>query len=189
MQSKFQKVFLVIICFSLVLSCKKKSSTNNSNNSSTSTTTGNTPAISSSFTANKNGVAWSGTQNSATYIIDDDNQISAIAINGVTSSDLISMGIDFPNANENPSVGNPDLGLTNDDAVFVYSTKTSGGGTLTQHFPDEATINITAVDLANKRVSGNFTCKMHKVGSTAAADSIKFTNGVFTNIPYTVAHQ
>ncbi|MES2678337.1 MAG: DUF6252 family protein [Bacteroidota bacterium] len=147
------------------------------------------PTINGSMTANLNGNSWTSVKNYAELLIDDTDQISAIAINGETADNMFVWGIDFPTADPNIAVGNHDMGLTRDDAVMIYVKKTANGGTLIEHSPDEGTINITAVDNVNKKISGTFTLLAHKIGSTAAADSIKITNGVFTNISFTTRHQ
>lgn len=145
------------------------------------------PTVNGSMTAVLNGNNWTSVKNSAELLIDDDMQISAFALNGETSADMFVFGFDIPNANPNLVIDTHDQGLAQDDAVMLYVKKRSGGGTLIEHSPDEGTLNITSVDNASKKVSGTFTLKAHKVGSTA--DSIKIINGVFTNISFTVRHQ
>jgi hypothetical protein len=174
---------VLIICISLLSACKKKSSSDPATNSTPA------PTINGSMTAVLNGNNWTSIKNSAEFLIDTTQGISGIAINGETSADLFVFGIDFPNTNTNISVNTHDFGLAKDDAVFLYTKKTSNGGTLIEHSPDEATINITSVDNSNKKISGTFTLKAHKIGSSAAADSINIKNGVFTNISFTTRYQ
>lgn len=180
-----KKISLVLVCLVLISSCKKKSSTPAENTTAVPTPTP-TSTVNGSMTAKLNGANWVSIRNTGALQIDTDNDISALVLNGETAGDIFALGIDFPTANLNVAIGNHDYGLTKDDAIMTYTKKTSGGGTLTQHFPDEGTFNITSVDNTNKKVSGTFSFKMHKVGSTASADSIIVTNGVFTNISYVV---
>jgi hypothetical protein len=173
---------VLLICILLLSACKKKSSSDPATNSTPA------PTINGSMTAVLNGNNWTSIKNSAGLVIDTAQEISALVLNGETSADIFAFGIDFPNTNANISVDTHDFGLTKDDGVFTY-TKKIGNGTLTEHIPDEATINITSVDNTNKKISGTFTLKAHKVGSSAAADSIHIKNGVFTNISFTTRYQ
>jgi hypothetical protein len=175
---------LSLLVLVAVSSCKKKKS-----DPEPETTATPQPQTNGTMTAVLNGSNWTSVKNSAELLIDDDQQISAFALNGETSANLFVFGFDIPDANPNLLVDTHDEGLAKDDAVMVYAIKTSGGGTLIQHMIDEATFNITAVDNASKKASGTFTLKAHKIGSTASADSIKITNGVFTNVAFTVRHQ
>jgi hypothetical protein len=187
MKIKFNTTALLILpllALIAVSSCKKKKDPEPEE-----TTVTPQPQTNGTMTAVLNGNSWTSTRNSAELLIDDDQQISAFALNGETSANLFVFGFDIPNANTNLLVDTHDEGLTKDDAVMIYAKKTAGGGTLIEHSIDEATFNITAVDNANKKASGTFTLKAHKIGSTAAADSIKITNGVFTNVSFAVRHQ
>ncbi len=175
-------IALLLISASLLTACKKKKDPEPD-----PTPTPTTPAMNGSMTANLNGNSWTSIRNSAEMIIDDSQEISAIAINGETSADIFVFGIDFPTVNI--AVGPHDEGLSKDDAVMIYTKKTANGGTLIEHFTDQGTLNITALDNVNNKISGTFTLKGHKVGSSASADSIKITNGVFTDISFTVRHQ
>lgn len=173
---------IVLLIAGFSFSCKKKTSDPEPEPEPTVTTNG-------TMTAKVNGNNWTSIRNSAQLRIDDGQQISAFAINGETSADLFSFAFDIPTANTNLLVGTHDEGIAKDDAVMIYVIKTSGGGTLIQHAVDEATFNITAVDNTAKKASGTFTLKGHKIGSTAAADSIKITNGVFTDITFVTTHE
>jgi hypothetical protein len=176
-----KKISLAIICFFLFNACKKKAAD--------PVPVVNTPApvvMNGSMTALLNGASWTSTKNTGQLVIDNTNNLSALVLNGETSANIFALGIDFPTASTNIAVDTHDFGLTKDDALISYSQKTAGGGFLSQHIPDEGTLNITAVDNVNKKISGTFSCIMHKSGSTLSADSIKITNGVFTNITYVV---
>lgn len=180
--SFFKNLAVLLLVVALGFSCKKKSDPEPDPTPAAPTTNG-------SMTAQVNGNSWTSTRNTAELLIDDDQQISAFAINGETSADMFVFAFDIPNANTNLLVDTHDQGLTKDDALMLYVVKNSGGGTSIQHSPDEGTMNITAVDNTNKKVSGTFTLKSHKINSTASADSIKITNGVFTNLTFTIRHQ
>jgi hypothetical protein len=188
---KYTSVILVAAAL-LVFSCKKKDETPAGNSTTTtagSTTSGSTTGggnTGGSMSVTKNGTAWSTTSVSAVLLVDDDNDMSAISINGFTSADIIILGIDFPTASTTLTNGNHNI---DDAGLIMYTQRTSGGGTLTEHVPDEGTVNITSVDNTNKKISGTFSCIMHKVGSSAPADSLKLTNGVFTNVSYIISHQ
>src|SRR6218665_481759 len=176
---------LSLLVLVAVSSCKKKKSDPEPEPAAVTPA----PQTNGTMTAVLNGNSWTSTRNSADLLIDDDQQISAFAINGETAADLFVFGFDIPNANPNLVIDMHDQGLTRDDAVMIYTKKKPNGGTIIEHNPDEGTLNITSVDNASKKVSGTFTLKAHKIGSTAAADSIIITNGVFTNVSFTVRHQ
>ncbi len=178
-------ISLALVVLISISSCKKKSSDPEPESAPAPVA----PAMNGSMTAMLNGASWTSVKNSAELLIDDDQQISGFAINGETAGDMFVFAFDIPDANTNLLVDTHDQGLTKDDAVMLYVKKNAGGGTSIQHSPDEGTMNITSVDNTNKKASGTFTLKLHKIGSTASADSIKITNGIFTNLSFTVKHQ
>ena len=142
-----------------------------------------------SMTATLNGASWTSTKNTAQLAIDDDNGVSGLVINGETAAEYFVFGIDLPSTSSNLATDYHDVGGIKDDIVFVYTKKTSGGGTFTQHICDDGKIQFTSVDNVNKKFSGTFSFKLHKIGSQLASDSIKITNGIFTNIGFVVTHQ
>jgi len=168
-------VIVLAVCF---FACKKKDTP--------PPTVVTTPPLNGSMTAKLNGTNWVSIKNSGVLKIDKTNDISALVLNGETSSDIFALGIDFPTASTTLTVGDHDQNGAKDDVVFTYATKTAGGGTLSQHFVDTGNMNITSVDNVNKKVSGTFDFILYKGGSTAATDSIKITSGVFTDISYSI---
>ncbi len=178
-----KKTIKIILIFALfIVACKKKSTTTPAPATPVATLNGN-------MTAKLNGNNWVSIQNTGLLIIEQSNNVSGLVLNGQTASDIFAIGIDLPTASSTLVAGNHDLGGALDDVTFTYSTKTAGGGTLSQDLTDSGHVVITSVDNVNKKVSGTFNFKLHKVGSTASADSIKITAGVFTNINYTISNQ
>jgi hypothetical protein len=183
MKTTTHTIKIMTLVLALGVSCKKKSST-------TTPATPATPAptTNGSMTAKLNNSSWTSTKNTAQLAIDKDNNMSGLIINGETANDYFVFGVDIAGVSENLQAGPHDVGGTQDDIVFVYTQKTQGGGTLTQHICDEGQMLITQVDYTNKKFSGTFSFKLHKIGSSNAADSLVITNGVFTNISYIVTH-
>jgi hypothetical protein len=178
-----KRAIKIILIFALfVLACKKKSTTTPAAATPVATLNGN-------MTAKLNGNNWVSIQNTGELIIQQSNNSSGLVLNGQTASDLFAIGISLPTASPTLVTGSHDLGGALDDVTFSYATKTAGGGTLSQDLSDSGNVVITSVDNANKKISGTFNFKLHKVGSTASADSIKITTGVFTNINYTIVNQ
>jgi hypothetical protein len=177
------KIGTLLIAFTLLIAaCKKKE---DEPEPEPAAALAPAPQMNGSMTAMLNGASWTSIKNSASLVVDNDQDLSALAINGETSGDMFVMGIDFPTSNTTFATGNYDFGGANDQALLLYATKTSGG-TTTQHFPKSGNINITSVDHTNKKISGTFDFILAKSGAKTKADSIFITNGVFTNITYVI---
>jgi hypothetical protein len=66
------------------------------------------------------------------------------------------------------------------DVTFSYET--NGSNTYNGAY---GTVVITSSDAANKKLTGTFSCTLFK----GPGDSLKVTNGVITDIPYTISEQ
>lgn len=75
------------------------------------------------------------------------------------------------------------------DALFMFSYFV-GSSSFMEHFTQQGTLTITAVDAANKRISGTFSFNGDKVGSLqetiVTPENITVTEGSFTNLSYTL---
>ena len=169
-------------------SCKKNNSTSTTTNNTTTTTT-TTSTGNGTITCSLNGSAWTSTRNTAMLTIDNSNGISALVINGETSADIIAIGLDIPTASKNLSAGTHDYEGPKEDLLMQYTTKTSGGGTFTQHLPEAGGFTITSVDNTNKKFSANFSFTNVKVGAKTAADTIRGTNGVIKDVQFVIVEQ
>lgn len=162
----------------------------NKNNNSTPTTT--TPPVSTSngtITAVVNGASWTSIKNSAMLTIHQSQGISGCVINAESAADFIAVGIDIPTTSSLVTTGAHDFKGQNDDLLITYSLKNSSGGLTTQHFPKQAASTISSVDNVNKKVSGTFSFMNVKSNAQNSADTIRVTNGVFTDINFTVVNQ
>lgn len=168
--------------------CKKKDETP-APVATTTTTTPPAATLNGSMTAKIDGADWTSIKNSGMVMTDQANSASALVLNGETATTFFALGIDFPTSSSTLIAGNHDQNGSKDDVVFTYATKTSGGGTVSQHIVDKGNFNITSVDNANKKVSGTFDFVLHKIGASTAADTMHITNGVFTGISYTIVNQ
>ncbi|CAD0009365.1 DUF6252 family protein [Flavobacterium chungangense] len=82
------------------------------------------------------------------------------------------------------------------DALFVNTYLYSNGNTLTEHFPKSGKITVTSIDIAKKTISGTFSFRSEKETSedlkikdtnpSSTPNVFEVTNGVFTNLSYTV---
>lgn len=82
------------------------------------------------------------------------------------------------------------------DALFINTYLYANENTLTEHFPKSGKITITSIDTAKKTVSGTFSFRSEKedfedskikdVAPTPTPKVFEVTNGVFTNLSYTV---
>lgn len=78
----------------------------------------------------------------------------------------------------------PEVGTypMNDDILMAYNANAADDSYY--NMTNEGYFEITAIDTANKTISGKFSFK-GSYGDTEPYPTIMFTNGVFTNIPYT----
>ena len=77
-----------------------------------------------------------------------------------------------------------------DDNALFLNTYIIGKNTFTEHFCNAGQLTITAIDPDKKTISGTFSFESEKVGvlqtEIVTPDVVKVTNGVFTNLTYTV---
>lgn len=155
----------------------------------------------SSFSATINGKEWKPTKiNMVTLIkvpgsgqrfdinVQDDSVLLALACESeLTNND--AMPLKQYNFFEDPT----DNQVSN--ALFVNTYLYANGNSLTEHFPVSGKITITSMDAAKKTVSGTFSFRTEKspdeeskikVTTTPTPTVFEVTNGVFTNLSYTV---
>ena len=77
-----------------------------------------------------------------------------------------------------------------DDVALFINTYIDGANTYTEHSPVSGELIIKSIDTDKKTISGTFSFKSEKVGVLQTAivtpDIVNVTNGVFTNLTYTV---
>jgi hypothetical protein len=138
------------------------------------------------FKAKLNGADWVGTQNltllvkNSTGLPAKEMRISANAANGklltLTLKDQ-STGM----AGDGIPVKTYILNNGNGDAQFALVNTASGA----DHNGTYGNVTITSNDIPLKKISGTFSCTL----AQGAGDTIKVTNGVFTDLPYEISEQ
>jgi thioredoxin-related protein len=155
----------------------------------------------SSFSATINGVEWKPKKiNMVTLIkvpgsgqrfdinVQDDSVMLALACESeLTSND--AMPLKQYNFFDDPT----DDQVSN--ALFINTYLYANGNSLTEHIPVSGKITITSMDAAKKTVSGTFSFRNEKiqdeeskikVTTTPTPVVFEVTNGLFTNLSYTV---
>lgn len=155
----------------------------------------------SSFSATINGVEWKPTKiNMVTLIkvpgsgqrfdinVQDDSVLLALACESeLTNND--AMPLKQYNFFEDPT----DSEISN--ALFINTYLYANQNSLTEHFPVSGKITITSMDTSKKTVSGTFSFKNEKIQDEESKIKVttlptptvfEVTNGVFTNLSYTV---
>lgn len=110
---------------------------------------------------------------------------TAIQTQAILGDDLIQIVGVFGANGEAIAIGvaaSPQVGTypMNDDILMAYNANADADSYF--NMTNEGYFEITSIDTANKKISGKFSFK--GTGGDDGA-SIMFTNGVFTNIPYT----
>ncbi|KUJ59851.1 hypothetical protein AR687_21105 [Flavobacteriaceae bacterium CRH] len=151
-----------------------------------------------SFSATINGTAWKPTKiNTATLIkipgygqrfdisVQDDSLMLLLAFESeVTNND--GMPLKQYNFFEDPSENQVS------NALFVNTYLYANGNSVTEHLPVSGKITVTSVDTDKKTISGTFSFRSEKGEEEAfkikatTPNVFEVTNGVFTNLPYTV---
>jgi hypothetical protein len=110
---------------------------------------------------------------------------TAMTASAVLGDDLLQIVAVFGANGESMAIGvaaTPEVGVypMNDDILMAYNANANDDSYF--NMTNEGSFEITAIDTANKKLSGKFNFK----GTGGAnGETIIFTNGVFTNIPYT----
>jgi hypothetical protein len=144
-----------------------------------------TPEAAFTYKASINGTEWKATQNVSLLVKNSAGPGKEMRITA-NSSDNKRLSLTLSDAS---------TGVAGDGIVVkTYSLKQSG--TSDANFSYEAngsntyegaygTVTITSSDAANKKLSGTFSCTLFK----GAGDSLKITNGIITDLPYTIFEQ
>ncbi|PZR19144.1 MAG: hypothetical protein DI539_14985 [Flavobacterium psychrophilum] len=111
---------------------------------------------------------------------------TAITTQVVLGDDLIQIAAAFGTNGESIGIGvaaAPQVGTYPMDDSILIGYNADGNADSLINFTNEGYFEITSIDTTNKTISGKFSFR----GSdgTEGGQSIMFTNGVFTNLPYT----
>ncbi len=139
------------------------------------------------ITAEVNGAAWRSVKNSA--MLSMGRGIYGFVINAESASELVAISIDIPTTDNFISTGSHAFKGQVDDLLITYSTRNKSGRLTTQHLPEQATLSISSVDKVNKKVSGTFSFVSAKSNAQSSADTVRVTNGVFTDLNFVVVNQ
>lgn len=138
------------------------------------------------YKASINGSEWKGTQNVSLLVKNSSGSPSKemrITANSIDNKRLSitltdgSTGV----AGDGIAVKTYQLQLSGTSSA-AFSYETSGSNTYDGAY---GTVTISSSDAANKKLSGTFSCTLYK----GAGDSLKITNGVITDLPYTILEQ
>jgi hypothetical protein len=147
---------------------------------------GKTPEAVFTYKATINGSEWKGTQN-----------ISLLVKNssGAPEKQMRITANSTDNRRLSLTLSDPSTGVSGDGiAVKTYRLQQSGASDAAFSFETNGsnsydgaygTVTITASNAATKKLTGTFSCTLYK----AAGDSLKITNGVITDLPYTILEQ
>jgi len=146
-------------------------------------------ATSGSITATINGIPWTGTKIINVSLIQSASLgEQRLDISAQDGKQMLSLAI----SSELTTVkGMPvrTYSFENDDALFL-NTYMIGSSTFTEHTPVSGQLTITAINTDKKTVSGTFSFENEKAGilqtEIVTPDVVNVTNGVFTNLTYTV---
>lgn len=138
------------------------------------------------FKASFNGVSWTGSQNLSLLVKNSSSspakemRVSANSADGklltLTLKDA-STGV----AGDGIAVRTYALGNGSSNAAFVH-VNTNSGATYEGAY---GSVIVTQSDATNKKVSGTFNCTLFRV----QGDTMRITNGIFTDIPYDISEQ
>lgn len=137
-----------------------------------------TPVLPILFKVSFSGQTFTTTQAEAVFSND-----GHITINAVKNPELESFDMDIIGTT-------PGLYLTKNN-IITYSAGISQPSYIsinpTDALSDTGQITITSIDVVNNRISGNFNFTGYYNNETVSSTK-EFTNGVFTNIPYTTSN-
>lgn len=166
-------VRLLLLSFVAValVTCKK-----GDDNAPTSSPPPTPPPSTWSFTAVVNGNTVHGTTVNASLFIDTSlgSPLRTFGVAALCGTDFIEAGFGDISNSTIPSVGNHDFG-----SVIMYQTQSD----TVNDYNNPGHFSITSVDAAAQKVSGTFS---GTVVGDVTGDTVVITNGVFTNIHYTV---
>lgn len=142
----------------------------NNNNGENPGENPNNPGAAAVFKADYNGSTH--TASTTTAVLGDD-LIQIVGLFG-TNGESIAIAVAAT-----PEVGTYPM---NDDILMAYNANATDDSYF--NLTNEGYFEITAIDTANKTLSGKFSFK-GSYGDSEPYTTIMFTNGIFTNIPYT----
>jgi hypothetical protein len=138
------------------------------------------------YSASINGVFWDGKQNVSLLVKNSSSSPSKEMRITANATDLKNLNI---------TLSDVSTGIAGDgiavktytlekgaisDAAFSYSEQ--GANNYTGAY---GTVRITKSDAANKKITGTFSCTLYKT----AGDTLRVTNGIITDLPYTIFEQ
>lgn len=138
------------------------------------------------FKASINGADWKGTQNVSLLVKNSSVTPSKQMRITANSTDNKRLSLTLSDAStgiagDGIAVKTYRLQLNgSSDAAFSYEV--NGSNAYTGAY---GTVTITSSDAANKKLTGTFACTLYK----GAGDTIRVTNGVITDLPYTIFEQ
>lgn len=144
-----------------------------------------TPEATFTYKASINGTEWKATQNVSLLVKKSSGPGKEMRI---TANSIDNKRLSL-------TLSDPSTGIAGDGiAVKTYRLQQSGSSDA--DFSYEAngsntyegaygSVTITASDAANKKLSGTFSCTLYK----GSGDSLKITNGIITDLPYTIFEQ
>jgi hypothetical protein len=138
------------------------------------------------FKASINGSEWKGTQNVSLLVKNSSGSPSKEMRITANSTDNKTLSLTLDDASTGVAgdgIAVKTYRLEQGGATDVtFSYETNGSNTYNGAY---GTVVITSSDAANKKLSGTFSCTLFK----GPGDSLKVTNGVITDIPYTISEQ
>ncbi|HKO78664.1 MAG TPA: DUF6252 family protein [Flavobacterium sp.] len=142
-----------------------------------------------SITATINGTPWTGTKIINVSLIQSASmEGQRFDISAQDGKQMLSLAI----SSELTTIkGMPvrSYSFETDNALFL-NTYIVGANTYTEHLPVSGQLTITAINTDKKTISGTFSFENEKGGALqteiVTPDVVKVTQGVFTNLPYTV---
>ena len=162
----------VLMVFFLLSGCKKEDPTTKSQ-----------PTPTGTMTAKIDNVLWEATDAPGTLLKVADQNAKRLDLRGTADNQRIILTLEDVYQGNCVNLGDYKFEEPYYNALFTYSTITSGGGSITQHFPIDGTFTISECDLSNKTVSGTFNFRLE---SATEDDTLVVTDGVFTDYPYIV---
>jgi hypothetical protein len=145
------------------------------------------PAPTFTYTAKLNGTNWLGKQNLSLLVKNSQGSPSKEMRISANSTDGKLLNLTL----EDGSTGVAGDGIAiktytlstvgNSDATFTL-VDTQKGGTYVGAY---GVVTITKSDATNKKLSGTFNCTLY----VSKGDSMKVTNGIITDLPYTITEE
>lgn len=162
---------LVVFLFS---SCNKKDDT----------TATPTPTVNyGTFTAKVDGKTFTGTKTVNTLLVYMNDGESRMDVRGYTDTHILVVTLGEFDTDD--GITPKAYSFDEDDALLSYYEMTPSGGTISKHIVCEANVTVTSCNQTKKTVTGIFSGKLFD--ATNSSDTLHVTNGVFTDVPYSIA--